>query len=417
MPPLKRKFNSAIWRLKQACTQGYQGGLRLFVETLTEKYWLLDYLPTFAQRKEGVLLLRLDMIGDFVLWLDAARAYRQLYPNQKITLAVNSTCAELAKTLPHWDEVISIHVQRLRTDLMYRLRTLIKLRVRHFAVAIQPTFSREFVGDLTLRSTCAAERIGYAGDASNILSTQKTNTDRWYSKLIANHPDCKMELSTNAHFVRTLGALDFLSQTPVIARTLLLSAKHQFNRRYIVIAPSASWQPRAWPIAHFAALIQQLSSQFDVDFVLCGGKEDQALCEELLQKVNSSNLIDLAGQTNLLELVEIIRGAVLVVSNESSPVHIAAATATPSVCLLGGGHFGRFMPYIIEEPVLTLPTTPVAVWHEMDCFGCSWKCKFELEANQAMPCMAMVSVDLVAKRCQALLMQSFSTTTLCGQAQ
>lgn len=403
MPPLKRKFNSAIWRLKQTCSQGYQKALKLFVEILTEKYWLLDYLPSFAMRKDGVLLVRLDLIGDFVLWLDSARAYRQLYPNQKITLAVNSACAELAKTLPYWDEVIAINVHRLRTDLMYRLRTLVKLRVRNFAVAIQPTFSREFAGDVALRSTCATERIGYVGDTSNVISTQKAQTDRWYSKLIANHPDCKMELSTNAHFVRALGSIDFLSQIPVIAKTVALPATYQFSKPYIVIAPGASWQPRSWPAAHFAALIQQLASQFAIDFVLCGGKDDQILCEELLQKVSASNVINLAGQTSLLELVEIIRGAVLVISNESSPVHLAAATATPSVCILGGGHFGRFMPYIIEQQAQTPLSTPTAIWHDMDCFGCSWKCKFKLEGDQAVPCVAMISVDRLKMHCQALL--------------
>ncbi len=403
MPPLKRKFNSAIWRLKQACSQGYQKALRLFVETLSERYWLLDYLPSFAMRKEGVLLLRLDLIGDFVLWLDAARAYRQLYPNQKITLAVNSACAELAKTLPCWDEVIAINVHRLRTDLIYRLRTLVKLRVRNFAVAIQPTFSREFAGDVALRSTCATERIGYVGDTSNIVSTQKAQTNGWYSKLIAKPPDCKMELSTNAHFVRALGCIDFLSQIPIIAKTVALPAKYRFSKRYIVIAPGASWQPRSWPVAHFAALIQQLASQFTVDFVLCGGKDDQALCEDLSQKVSASNVINLAGQTSLLELVEIIRGAVLVISNESSPVHLAAATATPSVCILGGGHFARFTPYIIEQQPQTPLSAPTAVWHDMDCFGCSWKCKFKLEGDQAVPCVAMISVDRVKTHCQALL--------------
>lgn len=354
-------------------------------------------------RKDGVLLVRLDLIGDFVLWLDSARAYRQLYPNQKITLAVNSACAELANTLPHWDEVIAINVHRLRTDLMYRLRTLVKLRVRNFAVAIQPTFSREFAGDVALRSTGATERIGYVGDTSNINSTQKAQTDGWYSKLIAKQANCKMELSTNAHFVRALGCIDFLSQTPVIAKVVALPATYQFSKPYIVIAPGASWQPRSWPIGHFAALIQQLASQFAIDFVLCGGKDDQALCEKLSQKVSASNVINLAGQTSLLELVEIIRGAVLVISNESSPVHLAAATATPSVCILGGGHFGRFMPYTIEQQAQTPVGIPTPVWHDMDCFGCSWKCKFKLEGDQAVPCVAMISVDRLKMHCQALL--------------
>jgi ADP-heptose:LPS heptosyltransferase len=79
-----------------------------------------------------VLLIRLDLIGDFVLWLRFGQAYRQLYPNKKITLFVNSACAELASTLPHWDKVIGVNVQRLRKDMGYRLRTLIQAALVQF---------------------------------------------------------------------------------------------------------------------------------------------------------------------------------------------------------------------------------------------------------------------------------------------
>ena len=116
----------------------------------------------------------------------------------------------------------------------------------------------------------------------------------------------------------------------------------------------------------------------------------------------------------MLELVEIIRGAMLVVSNESSPVHIAAATATPSVCLVGGGHFGRFMPYTIEGQEDSPFSSPVAVWHEMDCFGCSWKCKFELENQQTVPCVSMISITHVAKICQTTLIESLNTVNDTG---
>ena len=408
MIPIKRKFNSALWRLKQAAIGGYRSTLKLFVETLTEKYWLLDYLPTFTKRKEGVLLVRLDLIGDFVLWLDSAQAYRRLYPNKKITLVVNSACAELAQALPHWDAVISVNVRRLRQDMSYRLRTLIKLRWHNFAIAIQPTFSREFVGDLAVRATRAPTRIGYTGDTNNILVAQKTKTDRWYDKLIVNDPACKMELSINAHFVRELGCRDFLSNVPVIPKVSVIAKQLQFKSPYIVIAPGASWQPKVWPLHHFAELIRLLDSQFDTHFVLCGGKDDYKICAELAQDVRLSNLTNLAGQTSLLDLVEVIRAATLVVSNDSSPVHIAAATATPSVCILGGGHFGRFLPYTTEY-VSDSSTKITAVWYGMDCFGCSWRCKFQRDDKSAVPCIATISVDLVVQHCQDLMKKILSS--------
>jgi ADP-heptose:LPS heptosyltransferase len=403
---IKRKLNSAVWRLKQLAVDGCRSALKLLVETLTERYWLLDYLPAFTRHKVGVLIVRLDLIGDFVLWLDSAQAYRRLYPNEKITLAVNSTCTELAKSLPHWDEVISINVHRLRSDFGYRLRTLIKLRLRNFTIAIQPTYSREFVGDLALRSTNAPTRIGYSGDTNNILSTQKVKTDTWYSTLCVNDPSCKMELHINAHFVRELGCIDFLCNVPIIPKKVAkIETDFRSTKPYVVIAPGASWKPKMWPIDYFALLIDKLNSQFDIQFVLCGGKDDYALCKTLAQKVNLNNLTNLAGRTSLLEFVEIIRNATLVITNDSSPAHIAAATATPSICILGGGHFGRFLPYSTD--IASNPTISVsAVWHDMDCFGCSWKCKFKLASHETVPCISMISVDVVHKHCLALLVQS-----------
>jgi ADP-heptose:LPS heptosyltransferase len=407
--PIKRKFESALWRLKQAAFGGYQRALKLFVETLTERYWLLDYLPTFSKHKEGVLLIRLDLIGDFVLWLDAALAYRQLYPNKRITLAVDSACAELAKSLPHWDEVLSIDVQRLRKDFGYRLRVVIMLHRRNFAIAIQPTFSREFVGDLLLRATCATERIGYVGDTNNIPDAKKTKTDFWYHRLIVNHSENQMELNTNAHFVRELGCIDFLSRVPVIANVATLSAHHQISVPYIVIAPGASWQPKMWPVRHFAELIRQLNSQFSIHFVLCGGKGDYALCTELEQDVDLNNLTNLAGRTSLLELVSVIQAAALVVSNDSSPVHIAAATATPAVCILGGGHFGRFLPYRPEQGPLT--DVPTALWASMECFGCRWRCTKAPEVGTTVPCISRVAIDEVLQSCLTHLNVSAQATS------
>jgi ADP-heptose:LPS heptosyltransferase len=399
--PIKRKFFSAIWRFRQGTIKCYSTAVKYLVETLTERYWLLDYLPTFTKKKEGVLLIRLDLIGDFVLWLDAAQAYRRLFPHQKITLAVNSACLDLAKALPHWDEVLGVDVASLRSNYAYRLVTLIKLRWCNFKVAIQPTFSREFVGDLVLRSTFAQERIGYAGDANNITVSLKTKTDSWHTKLVSNDPLQIMELNINAHFVRKLGCEDFLSCTPNIPRLGTRLDTQQFNSPYIVVAPGASWQPKMWPVQNFAQVIRQLVAQCKVQIVLCGGKSDQPVCAELSELLSSLQIIDLSGKTSLTELVEIIRGAKLVLTNDSAPTHLAAATRTPSVCILGGGHFKRFLPYQIEQH--SNSSLPTVIYQEMTCYGCRWKCIYPVDGSQAVPCIANIAEATAYTACAQIL--------------
>jgi ADP-heptose:LPS heptosyltransferase len=405
---LKRKLKSAIWRFKNFSYRAFHATIKFTVEVVTERYWLLDYLPTFHKKRTGVLLIRLDLIGDFVLWLDSAQAYRRLYPNKKITLAVNSTCSDLASSLPHWDEVISINVHELRTNYLYRAWTLTKLRWSNFAIAIQPTFSREFVGDLFTRACFAPDRIGYNGDSNNISEHLKTTTDRWYTKLVVTNTNYLMELNINAHFVRELGCNDFLSSLPVIPHTATLKSELIFEKPYVVIAPGASWQPKRWPIQHFHELICQINQQFDVQFVLCGGKDDQMLCAGLAQNLNMKNLTNTAGLTTLTELVEIIRHAALVVTNDSSPTHIAAATDTPSVCILGGGHFGRFLPYHIESNASSV--MPIALTYPMECFGCNWQCRYLGELITTVPCISDVFVSEALRHSTNLLTKKIEPT-------
>jgi ADP-heptose:LPS heptosyltransferase len=395
--PIKRKFFSAIWRFRQGTTKCYSAGVKYLVEVLTERYWLLDYLPSFSKKKEGVLLIRLDLIGDFVLWLDSAQAYRHLYPHQKITLAVNSACLDLAKALPHWDEVLGVDVSALRTNYEYRLHTLMKLRWRSFMIAIQPTFSREFAGDLLLRSSCAKERIGFAGDANNITISAKAKTDAWYTKLVTNDPMQIMELNINAHFVRELGCKDFLSCTPTVPPLATVLNVRQFSSSYIVVAPGASWHPKMWPVQNFARVINQIVTAYKVQIVLCGGKSDQPICAELAHLLHPLQITDLSGNTSLCELVEIIRGAKLVLTNDSAPTHLAAATSTPSVCILGGGHFKRFLPYQTEQQ--SNAPFPTVIYDAMTCYGCRWKCIYPNDGSQAVPCIATIAEAAVYVAC------------------
>jgi ADP-heptose:LPS heptosyltransferase len=379
------------------------------IEICTEKRWLLDYIPSSKEGRQSLMLVRLDVIGDFILWLDSAKAYRLIYPNKRIVLYANSSWAELAKQFNYWDEVVSIDMIRLRADELYRIKTFFKIRRCGFSVAVQPTYSREYIGDMLTRASGASVRVGYDSDLSNIQPEQKKISDRWYTEMIRGSAAPTMELIRNAEFVRQLGDTSFVSGVPEIAPLLDLPENLQFDLPYIVIFPGASWEPKMWPAEKFAELIKNLKAEYEFDILLCGGGDEYGLCQKIISdsKIDAHNL---AGVTKLQELVEVIRNASLVVANDTSAIHIAAATQTNSVCVLGGGHFGRFLPYKVESS--NNSKTPNIQIHKMDCYGCNWDCCYTKSPVETVPCVANISVAQVYSEC---LMKLARTTNISNE--
>lgn len=374
--------------------------LELIFRLMLDGQWLIDLLPRTRVDAESLLLVRLDLIGDYVLWLDSAKAYRSIYPNKKIVLCANSIWSALARQAPWWDEVVDVDMNRLRCDKAYGLRLMLRLHWRGFGIVIQPTFSREIVGDRLVRATGAIHRIGQAGDANNITVADKNLTDLWYTELITFDDTVIMELAKNADFVRSLGARDFRSSIGRLQSSGLSSLLIDPKQPYILISPGASWLPKAWPAANFAQLADELSAYCSSNIVLCGSLADHALCESIAQAANVS-VQNLAGRTSLTQLLDLIAGAQMVVSNDSGNIHLAAALRVPSVCIVGGGHSARFMPYVVENSDDCV--LPVVAVHPMDCFGCHWRCKYEVEPNAAVPCIANIAVSQVSDKCRLIL--------------
>jgi len=360
-------------------------------------FWVADRIVVIGRRATGagVVVVRLDAIGDFVLWLDCARRLREHYPGQRITLVANARWAETARNLPYWDEVWPVTLGTLGSmrHPAGRWRLLRKLRRQGFDRAIQPVYSRTFLGgDSMIRATGAAVRIGSAGDCSNILPRWKKVADRWYTRLLPVAESPMTELERGAEFMRALGIADYLprvASVPVMAR---LREGLRLEQPYFIVFPGALHDGKRWPIDRFVGLIEQLHARTGWVPVVCGGPDEIGLCGDVAQRA-STRVVNLAGETSLVELTEVMRAARLLVGNDSAAVHIAAAVATQSVCILGGGHFGRFLPYAASVAGLA----PAVVHRQMPCFNCNWQCTQPHAPGGAYPCISSIPMEAVVE--------------------
>jgi lipopolysaccharide heptosyltransferase II len=124
--------------------------------------------------------------------------------------------------------------------------------------------------------------------------------------------------------------------------------------RYAVLLPGANWVTKQWPVERFAALVGPLRERFGLDCVVAGGPETSALAARI------DGATDLAGRTNLRQLVALLERAALVVANDSGPMHIAAALGRPLVTPFGPTNPVRTGPYRRLDSVVRvdIPCSP-----------------------------------------------------------
>ena len=331
---------------------------------------------------QSMLVIRGDGgIGDFVLFLGSLAAIRRHYAGKRLTLLVGRESADLAVSFANVDEVISFDVRRYRLDLAYRLRLIRKLRSKKFDIAINPIYSREPLTDEILYCSGAKESIAFDGNFDNIDAQTKAINNSHFTRVIGSHTGQVSEIERNREFVSKLTGTDQPLEESLPRITLSRRQIQQARDRlieegvdpelepFIVLFPGASTDIKRWPSERFAALANKIVETYRVRIAICGGPADISAQEAVGSLAPS--VIRLAGKTDLVQLVAILKHAVLYLGNDTGPLHLAAAVGTPTLCILGGGHFGRFYPY-------GDPKVHRAVFHELDCFHCNWVCPYSI---------------------------------------
>jgi heptosyltransferase-1 len=128
--------------------------------------------------------------------------------------------------------------------------------------------------------------------------------------------------------------------------------------RWVALLPGARWDNKRWPLQNFVELIRRmLSMTADLSFAILGGKDDEAL-GNATAGVDSRRCLNLTGKTSLPEMVEWLRLSELVITNDTGPMHVAAALRRPVVALFGPTDPGSTGPYGQKQKVMQISGLP-----------------------------------------------------------
>lgn len=324
-----------------------------------------------AKGRERILLVRLDAIGDYVLFRNHLRALRQsdLFRDVHLTVLGNPLWRDLAETFDAdcadewlWLADPGRYFKRGRENILpafaWRKRVRAEqdalradLRERSFDCVVSPRVDRDPLLDELLS--------GISPVLFGARSPRPLATDRLYTTLLEIR-EGPFTFDRNHSFLEALTGVGI--EVPL---ALPLSSPEQATGQGpIILCIGASHWTRCLPRARLLALAKGLLAKTDRDLFLAGGRSDAPAAASLKRALGESPRVHItAGKVSLSAFADLAGTASCVVSHDTGPMHIAAAAGAPVVCV-ANGHTGKgsFWPYPDGRVRMCLPrsTSPLS---------------------------------------------------------
>lgn len=311
-------------------------------------------------------------IGDAILTTPVLKAIKDKFPDSKLTFLTRPKCYDVIHGLDFVDEVIGYHketqsmwsvVKKIwRYDLAicldYKYRTGVMVYLARIPVRAGIGHKRKFflTHSVNVRDTCDDQYQPY--NCVDIITDSlgiklEGNFDRIYLPTVSNMDKEK---------VNQLFHTNRISPTD----------------KLFVVSPFTSWSPKDWPIQYYERLIRRVLDSSDCRVLMIGMDADRLKLGGLRQY---SQVVNLMGHTNVMQMVEVIRRASVVMSGCSSSLHMAAALGTPYIGVYGPSMAKRYAPrsvgIALEQPVHCRP------------------CHKEMDGCIEKPCMTGITVNEV----------------------
>jgi heptosyltransferase-2 len=338
-----------------------------------------------------MLVILIAGIGDVILSTKALRALRLGHPDADIHLLTTTQAASLAKNYKDIDYVWTFPIRELRDSKVHLfdvLKLLRQFRKIDFSLAVNLYRVYSWRGALMMGLLFlplrAKFKVGHNHKGFGIFIDKKVTLKHLQNIHFA---DAMMEIAKAAGGIPDEKGIEVFWSQEAEAKW-----EHFFLNPDVVriaINPGADHPQKRWSPERYAFVADQLAKHFNAEIILLGGPGEETLATEIQKKMKLV-ATNLAGKLTLNDLVYIISRLNLLLSNDSGPMHIAAAVKTPVVAIFGPEDPRLFGPY-------TTPDLYRIVYKEVDCRPCRKKnCKKPI-------CLDLITPEEVIEKCVEML--------------
>jgi lipopolysaccharide heptosyltransferase II len=342
--------------------------------------------------KSPILIVLIAGIGDLVLASTSIRALRTGFPDADIHLLTSTEASILAKNYEFVDHVWAFPIRELRHNKLYlfNILTLIKnLRKTAFSSVINLYMVDSVAGalkmGLMLLFLKSEIKFGHGNKGFSLFLTKKAPRETFQNRHLA---DAMMDIAILAGGVNDKKGIEVFWDKDCEWKwnDFFLD---KLSKKIIGINPGGDRKNKRWNPYHYAVVADRLIEEFDASIVILGGhgEEEISLTVQNSMKNEAANL---AGKLSLDDLAYIISRLDLLVTNDSGPMHIGAATKTPLIAIFGP-----------DDPLMTRPYTSSDLYRlisePVHCRPCN---KDECDN---FVCLDLITPDMVFEKCAELL--------------
>jgi ADP-heptose:LPS heptosyltransferase len=296
-------------------------------------------LPAPHPGPDQLLLIRLDDIGDYVLFRNHLRMYKRSprWPAHRVTLLGNDAWKSLFDQFDAdaVDDTIWVNKKGYLESAEYRLLIWQRLRLAGFSTVVAPARARPLLlDDACMLAAAPLHAIACANTDAHAAWNRVS--DALYNEILPPAATSLHEFLFNAEFTARCCGARYQGSRPQID-----AVAHDAPRRpYILCFLGASTRSKRWPARRWVELIKLHEQHHPHDVILAGDSSTEVKMAEFIQSRTGARSI--AGATSLPELLRWIAGARVLVSNDTMAAHLGVSCNTPTVIVANGVWYQRF---------------------------------------------------------------------------
>lgn len=310
----------------------------------------IESITLFRRHKksyESILVIKTMMMGDVLMVTPALAALRIAYPNAKIAILVGNWSSPVLLNNPNVDEIIAFDDNILVTRHIRRILRLVRsLRRRRFDFTVTFHRSRAMAAFSFLIHSPVRAGLTFQGSGS------------FHTISVESNPSVpKYPVDMNLDLIRAL-RLSTPARKPQIfltepeereSRARLQSLGCDQTTSPILFVPGGASNPsetvpeRRWAPERFAEVADDIAKTLSAPVILLGGPNDEQVANKVCEEAHTP-IINLVGKTTVRQAIAIIAQSRLVLTNDTSLLHVAVALGRPTIGLFGPTHGALRIP-------------------------------------------------------------------------